>query len=65
MILHYFFQSIINHLWLGMNLADAIAAPIVYVDSNSGVNFEPEFDEVRYLYFHPHCPLMAFKFARL
>lgn len=37
--------SIINRLWLGMNLKDAIAAPIVFVDSNNNVNFEPGFDQ--------------------
>ncbi|XP_029301369.1 glutathione hydrolase 5 proenzyme [Cottoperca gobio] len=37
--------SIINHLWLGMNLKDAIAAPIVFVDSDNNVNFEPGFNE--------------------
>ncbi|XP_053709645.1 glutathione hydrolase 5 proenzyme-like isoform X1 [Synchiropus splendidus] len=37
--------SIINHLWLGMNLRDAIAAPILFVDSRNNVNFEPGFDQ--------------------
>ncbi|XP_053195939.1 glutathione hydrolase 5 proenzyme isoform X2 [Scomber japonicus] len=37
--------SIINHLWLGMNLKDAIAAPIVFVDSKNNVNFESHFDK--------------------
>lgn len=37
--------SIVNRLWLGMNLTDAIAAPIVFVDSMNNVNFEPGFDE--------------------
>ncbi|KAK1883792.1 Glutathione hydrolase 5 proenzyme [Dissostichus eleginoides] len=37
--------SMINHLWLGMNLRDAIAAPIVFVDSNNKVNFEPDFNK--------------------
>ncbi|XP_054468211.1 glutathione hydrolase 5 proenzyme [Anoplopoma fimbria] len=37
--------SIINRLWLGMNLKDAIAARIVFVDSNNTVNFEPGFDK--------------------
>lgn len=36
-----------NHLWLGMNLKDAIAAPIVFVDSGNNVNFEPDFDKVK------------------
>lgn len=37
--------SIINRLWLGMNLKDAIAAPVVFVDSKNNVNLEPDFDK--------------------
>ncbi|RVE65753.1 hypothetical protein OJAV_G00119760 [Oryzias javanicus] len=37
--------SIINHLWLGMSLKDAIAAPIIFVDSENTVNFEKGFDK--------------------
>ncbi|XP_040915587.1 glutathione hydrolase 5 proenzyme isoform X2 [Toxotes jaculatrix] len=37
--------SIINHMWLGMNLEDAIAAPIVFVDSQNNVNFDTGFDK--------------------
>ncbi|XP_049459495.1 glutathione hydrolase 5 proenzyme [Epinephelus fuscoguttatus] len=37
--------SIINRLWLGMNLTEAIAAPIVFVDSNNNVKFEDHFDK--------------------
>lgn len=37
--------SIINRLWLGMNLTKAIAAPIVFVDSNYNVKFENKFDK--------------------
>lgn len=65
MILFCFVQSIINHLWLGMSLEDAINACIVFVDSKNNVNFEPGFDKVKYSYFHPHCPLMEFKFTGL
>ena len=35
-----------NHLWLGMSLKEAIAAPVVFVDGNNNVNFEPAFDKV-------------------
>ncbi|TNN73784.1 Gamma-glutamyltransferase 5 [Liparis tanakae] len=35
----------VNRLWLGMNLKDAIAAPIVFVDSSNNVNFEPGFNK--------------------
>ncbi|KAK5852123.1 hypothetical protein PBY51_023620 [Eleginops maclovinus] len=38
-------SSIINHLWLGMNLKDAIAAPIVFVDSSNYLNFERGFNK--------------------
>ncbi|KAJ0013152.1 hypothetical protein NQD34_017486 [Periophthalmus magnuspinnatus] len=37
--------SIMNRLWLKMSLKDAIAAPIIFVDSKNNVNFEPGFDE--------------------
>lgn len=36
-----------NYLWLGKNLADAIAAPILYVDGLTVVKPEPGFDEVQ------------------
>lgn len=35
-----------NHLWFGKSLKEAIAAPVVFVDSNNTVNFEPGFDKV-------------------
>ncbi|KAL0965619.1 hypothetical protein UPYG_G00283610 [Umbra pygmaea] len=37
--------SIMNHLWLGKSLKDAIAAPVVFVNGNGDVNFEPNFDQ--------------------
>ncbi|KAM6984866.1 glutathione hydrolase 5 proenzyme [Aplochiton taeniatus] len=37
--------SIMNHLLLGMSLKDAIAAPIVFVDSKNILRFERGFDE--------------------
>ncbi|XP_078127731.1 glutathione hydrolase 5 proenzyme [Sander vitreus] len=37
--------SIMNRLWLGMNLKDAIAEPIVFVNSNNNVNFETGFNK--------------------
>ncbi|XP_034751816.1 glutathione hydrolase 5 proenzyme [Etheostoma cragini] len=37
--------SIINRLWLGMNLKDAIAEPIIFVNSNNNVNFETGFNK--------------------
>lgn len=38
-----------NRLWLGMDLKDAIAAPIVFVDSRNIVHFEHGFEEVTFL----------------
>ncbi|XP_076139954.1 glutathione hydrolase 5 proenzyme [Alosa pseudoharengus] len=32
--------SIVNHLWLGMSLEDAITSPIVFVDGKNKVSFE-------------------------
>ncbi|KAM6976023.1 glutathione hydrolase 5 proenzyme [Tautogolabrus adspersus] len=37
--------SIMNRLWLGMNLTDAISAPIVFIDSKNNLNFEKKSDE--------------------
>ncbi|KAF1377499.1 hypothetical protein PFLUV_G00201430 [Perca fluviatilis] len=37
--------SIMNRLWLGMNLKDAIAEPIVFVNSHNIVNFEKGFNK--------------------
>ncbi|XP_068562250.1 glutathione hydrolase 5 proenzyme [Cebidichthys violaceus] len=37
--------SIINRLWLGMSLKDAIAAPIVFVDSRNNVQLERGFNK--------------------
>ncbi|XP_068995204.1 gamma-glutamyltransferase 5a [Embiotoca jacksoni] len=38
-------SAIMNHLWLGKNLKEAIAAPVVFVDSQNAVKFEPSFDK--------------------
>ncbi|XP_059906033.1 glutathione hydrolase 5 proenzyme [Gadus macrocephalus] len=37
--------ALMNHLWLGMSLQEAIAAPVVFVDSKNGLQFGPGFDE--------------------
>ncbi|XP_041856660.1 gamma-glutamyltransferase 5a [Melanotaenia boesemani] len=37
-------SALINHLWFGKSLKDAIAAPVVFVDSQNAVKFEPGFD---------------------
>uniref|UniRef100_A0A7N8WMU6 Gamma-glutamyltransferase 5a n=1 Tax=Mastacembelus armatus TaxID=205130 RepID=A0A7N8WMU6_9TELE len=37
--------SIINHLWLGMNLKDAVGAPVIFIDSINNLNFEPGFNK--------------------
>lgn len=36
-----------NRLWLKMSLKDAIAAPIVFVDSENNVKLEHGFDKVK------------------
>lgn len=38
-------STIMNHLWFGKSLKEAIAAPVVYVDSENAVFFEPGFDK--------------------
>ncbi|XP_061841852.2 gamma-glutamyltransferase 5a isoform X1 [Nerophis lumbriciformis] len=37
-------STIINHLWFGKSLKEAIATPVVFVDSDNAVKFEPNFD---------------------
>ncbi|XP_006640285.2 glutathione hydrolase 5 proenzyme [Lepisosteus oculatus] len=37
--------AIMNHIWMGKDLKDAISAPVVFVDSSNGVNFEKTFDQ--------------------
>uniref|UniRef100_A0AAQ6A539 Glutathione hydrolase n=1 Tax=Amphiprion ocellaris TaxID=80972 RepID=A0AAQ6A539_AMPOC len=38
-------STLMNHLWLGKSLKEAIAAPVVYVNSENTVYFEPSFDK--------------------
>ncbi|XP_052019434.1 glutathione hydrolase 5 proenzyme isoform X3 [Apodemus sylvaticus] len=38
-------QTIVNKLWLGFDLTEAIAAPILHVNSKGFVEFEPKFDQ--------------------
>lgn len=40
-------QVIVNKLWLGWDLSAAIAAPILHVDDEGRVEFEPGFPQVR------------------
>lgn len=35
-----------NYLWLGKNLAEAIASPILFVDGRAVIKAEPGFDQV-------------------
>ncbi|XP_061585805.1 gamma-glutamyltransferase 5a [Cololabis saira] len=37
-------SALINHLWFGKSLKDAIATPVAFVDSENAVKFEPAFD---------------------
>uniref|UniRef100_A0A3Q2QJF7 Gamma-glutamyltransferase 5-like n=1 Tax=Fundulus heteroclitus TaxID=8078 RepID=A0A3Q2QJF7_FUNHE len=38
-------SALINHLWFGKSLKEAIATPVVFVDSENSVKFEPNFDK--------------------
>jgi gamma-glutamyltranspeptidase len=42
-----FFQTIMNKLWLGFDLTEAIASPILHVNSKGHVEYEPKFNQVR------------------
>ncbi|KAJ7994117.1 hypothetical protein DPEC_G00262590 [Dallia pectoralis] len=37
--------TLLNHLRFGKSLEEAIAAPVVYVDPNNTLKFEPDFDQ--------------------
>ncbi|XP_040897977.1 glutathione hydrolase 5 proenzyme-like isoform X2 [Toxotes jaculatrix] len=38
-------STLMNHLWFGKNLTDAINASVVFVNSENALKFEPKFDE--------------------
>ncbi|KAL3976169.1 gamma-glutamyltranspeptidase / glutathione hydrolase / leukotriene-C4 hydrolase [Sarotherodon galilaeus] len=38
-------SALMNHLWFGKSLKDAINSPVVYVDSENAVKFEPNFEK--------------------
>ncbi|XP_071338344.1 gamma-glutamyltransferase 5a isoform X1 [Trachinotus anak] len=38
-------STLMNHLWFGKSLKEAIAAPVVFVDSQNALKFEPNFDK--------------------
>ncbi|XP_028269896.1 gamma-glutamyltransferase 5a [Parambassis ranga] len=38
-------SALMNHLWFGKSLKEAIAAPVVFVDSENAVKFESSFDK--------------------
>ncbi|KAM9743261.1 gamma-glutamyltransferase 5a [Menidia menidia] len=38
-------SALINNLWFGKSLKKAIAVPVVFVDSQNAVKFEPSFDK--------------------
>ncbi|XP_040051386.2 gamma-glutamyltransferase 5a [Gasterosteus aculeatus] len=38
-------STLMNRLWLGKSLKEAIAAPVVYVNGQNILSFEPNFDE--------------------
>ncbi|XP_047236438.1 glutathione hydrolase 5 proenzyme-like isoform X2 [Girardinichthys multiradiatus] len=37
-------STLVNHLWFGKNLKEAIKTPVLFVDSENAVKFEPKFD---------------------
>ncbi|XP_035247681.1 glutathione hydrolase 5 proenzyme [Anguilla anguilla] len=37
--------TIMNHVWFGKSLHDAVSAPLLYVDANNDLNFESGFNE--------------------
>uniref|UniRef100_UPI0030B894FF glutathione hydrolase 5 proenzyme isoform 3 precursor n=1 Tax=Mus musculus TaxID=10090 RepID=UPI0030B894FF len=40
-------QTIMNKLWLGFDLTEAIASPILHVNSKGHVEYEPKFNQVQ------------------
>lgn len=48
----FLFQALMNHLWFGKSLKEAIASPVVFVDSENALKFEPNFDEVNHCIMH-------------
>ncbi|XP_020486756.1 gamma-glutamyltransferase 5a isoform X1 [Labrus bergylta] len=38
-------SALMNHFWFGKSLKEAIAAPVVFVDSQNAAKFEPKFDK--------------------
>lgn len=42
-----FLQTIMNKLWFGFDLTEAIAAPILHVNNEGLVEYEPDFNQVR------------------
>ncbi|KAM7018199.1 gamma-glutamyltransferase 5a isoform 2-T2 [Tautogolabrus adspersus] len=38
-------STLLNHFWFGKSLKEAIAAPVVFVDSQNAAKFEPKFDK--------------------
>lgn len=38
-------SALMNHLWFGKSLKEAIATPVVFVDSQNAVKFEPKFNK--------------------
>ncbi|XP_041644082.1 gamma-glutamyltransferase 5a [Cheilinus undulatus] len=38
-------STLMNHLWFGKSLKEAVATPVVFVDSQNAAKFEPKFDK--------------------
>uniref|UniRef100_A0A3Q0QRT4 Gamma-glutamyltransferase 5a n=1 Tax=Amphilophus citrinellus TaxID=61819 RepID=A0A3Q0QRT4_AMPCI len=45
MHLYLIHPAIMNHLWFGKSLEEAIDTPVVFVDSKNAVKFEPKFEK--------------------
>ncbi|KAM9857825.1 gamma-glutamyltransferase 5a [Aulostomus maculatus] len=57
-------STLMNHLWFGKSLKEAIAAPVVFVDSQNALMFESHFDknviEALKALGHQHVPAKKF-----
>lgn len=42
----FLLQALMNHLWFGKSLKEAVAAPVVFVMSDNAAQFESKFDQV-------------------
>lgn len=50
-ILAFLCKALVNHLWFGKNLKDAIDTRVVFVNSQSDVKLEPKAEKVTFSVF--------------